>query len=385
VLDEESEGMNVYGRGAVSDFLGEMVVYRNLVPVDPRVPPLAAICEKLGIPSGRIPRKSELDYARVIVHMLEAARALDAPGQTLERLVYIGDTRLNDGTAFENLCAAGEWAGLAFIGSETADPPASEVLPRSERRCIFLANRWGALYDFDRFRHNEGFFMDARTAVVVDLDKTALGARGRNAQVIDQARVTAVKETVAGLLGAGFNEAGFQGAYDRLNQVEFHPFTGDNQDYLAYISLILGSGLFDLDDVIADVHAGLLSHFQGFIQQVDSQVDDLSPALSTIHREILANVQAGDPTPFKAFRRREYLATVSRMGHLPDDASVDDILSQEIAITKEVWTLAQNWQEEGALLLGLSDKPDEASLPTEQLAGEGHLPIHQTLTHIIGE
>jgi hypothetical protein len=377
--------MKVYGRGAVSDFLDDWIVYRNLVPVDPRVRPLEAVREALGLPPGRIPRKSERDYARVMVHLLREAQALDAPGQTLERLVYIGDTRLNDGTAFENLCEAGGWAGLAFIGSETADPPASQIVPRSDRRCMFLANRWGALYDFDRFRHTEGFHMDAGTAVVIDLDKTALGARGRNAGVIDRARVAAVKQTVSGLLGEAFNETGFQTAYDRLNQVEYHPFTGDNQDYLAYISLILGSGLFDLEDVIDDVQAGRLINFRGFIHRADARIEELPPALAAIHREILVNVQAGDPTPFKAFRRCEYVATVSRMGHLADNVAVDEILTQEIAITKEVWALATNWRAEGALLFGLSDKPDEASIPTEQQAGEGYLPIHRTPTHIVGE
>ncbi len=377
--------MNVYGRGAVSDFLEDQIVYRNLVPVDSRLPGVETLRDALGLPPGQIPRKSEPDYARVMVRLLQAARALDTPGQVIERLVFIGDTRLNDGTAFENLCEAGGWAGLAFIGSETADPPATRTLPLADRRCIFLANRWGALYDFDRFRHIEGFHMDPHTAVVVDLDKTALGARGRNAMVIDQARVAAVRQTVAGLLGPVFNETGFQAAYDRLNQVEFHAFTGDNQDYLAYISLILGSGLFDLEDVIAEVQAGRLTGFQAFIQRADARVDELPPALAAIHREILANVRAGDPTPFKAFRRREYLATVSRMGQLPDSASVGDILAQEIALTREVWHLAQNWREEGALLFGLSDKPDEASLPTGPQAGEGYLPIHRTPTHIVGE
>ena len=39
----------------------------------------------------------------------------------------------------------------------------------------------------------------------------------------------------------------------------------------------------------------------------------------------------------------------------------------------------------GALLFGLSDKPDEASLPTPELEQQGHLPLHRNVTHIVGE
>ena len=34
---------------------------------------------------------------------------------------------------------------------------------------------------------------------------------------------------------------------------------------------------------------------------------------------------------------------------------------------------------------GLSDKPDEASVPSPALAGRGYVPIHQAQTHVVGE
>ena len=109
--------MKIYGRSAVSDFLGDRIVYRNLEPVDPRLPARDEIARQIGLPAGSIPRKSEPDYARVIIHLLGAARRLDA-GPQIERLVFIGDTRLLDGGAFANLCAVSGLPGLAFIGSE---------------------------------------------------------------------------------------------------------------------------------------------------------------------------------------------------------------------------------------------------------------------------
>jgi hypothetical protein len=368
-----------------------MVVYRNLKPIDPRLSGLETIRDDVGIPLGRLPRKSEPEYAQVIVHLLRQARAIDAPHTTIERLLYVGDTRLNDGTAFANLCQAGGWPGLAFIAAETNDSALVEIVAASpgtegdDGPLIFLANRWAALADFDLFCADRGFPVDAATAIVVDLDKTALGARGRNAQVIDQARVQAVRDTVAGLLDRAFDAAAFRAAYDKLNQQEYHPFTADNQDYLAYICLVLGSGSWGLEEVIADVQSGRLQTFSQFISAVDERVSEMRPDLAAIHSEIYANVRAGDPTPFKPFRYNEYQTTIARLGQMADDATAEDLLAHEIVITQEVRAKALDWRAQGALLFGLSDKPDEASVPSDALAAQGFRAIHQTETHVVGE
>lgn len=379
-----TEQMGVYGRGAISNFLGDHVVYRNLAPVDVRLPGLDQLRNELGLAVRRTPRKVEPDYARVIVRILQAAQTLATGSAKIERLVFVGDTQMNDGTAFSNICQAGGWRGRGFIGSETRDRPSSEINPAGEGRSLFLSNRWSELGDFDLLCQKQNFSIDESTAVIIDLDKTALGARGRNAHVIDQARVQAVKDTVAGLLGPEFDEASFRSAYDRLNQVAYHPFTRDNQDYLAYICLILGSGLFDLTGVVEDVEANRLTSFEGFIERVEDRAGELSPQLREIHAEITANVQAGDPTPFKAFRRNEYRTTIGRMGWMEDDQPVEALLANEIVITQEVREIAEKWRRQGAILFGLSDKPDEASLPTQELAEEGFLAIHRTRTHVVG-
>jgi hypothetical protein len=316
--------------------------------------------------------------------MLRATRAQDLPGVPIRRLIFIGDTRLLDGTAFENICQAGGWPGLAFIGSETDKPPAVEVVPMEGGLSLYLANRWSALQEFEFFCLDHGFPADESTALVIDLDKTAIGARGRNAGPIDEARVAAVEQTVSRLLGGQFDPPDFRRNYDLLNQPEFHPFTADNQDYLAYVCLILGSGLYGLDDVVSQVRGGRLASFEQFISLVDQRCARLTVGLAEIHSEIYTAVQAGDPTPFKAFRRNEYLMTVSRMGHLGEDAPLEALLQDEIVITQEVRQLALDWRRRGALVFGLSDKPDEASIPTPRLAAEGRLPIHRTPTHVVG-
>ena len=91
------------------------------------------------------------------------------------------------------------------------------------------------------------------------------------------------------------------------------------------------------------------------------------------------------PRTFKAFRRNEYRTTVARFSHLPDDTPLETLLEEEIVITQEVREQALAWKARGALLFGLSDKPDEASIPTPALAAQGFKSIHQTPMHIVGE
>jgi hypothetical protein len=384
--------MKIYGRTSVHEFLGDFVVYRNLIPLDRRLPSLDDVREQAGIPEGVTPRKSERAYARVIVQLLRAARALDMSGAVpeIERLIYIGDTRMNDGTAFANIARAGGWPGLAFIASEDDDPAEVEV-SEDTHGALYLTNRWMSIANtasgpsFERFCRERGFPIDEQTAIIVDLDKTALGARGRNDHVINQARVEAVRRTVGDLLGDDFDPERFQTAYDELNQSEFHPFTADNQDYLAYICLILGSGLYQLEPLVERVRAGRMASFVQFITEVDEHADDLPMSLREIHDRVHSRVEAGDPTPFKAFRYNEYHATVERMGWLSDDATVRDLLASEIIITQEVREAALRWKAQGALLFGLSDKPDEASVPTDELASQGYRAIHRVETHAVGE
>ena len=60
------------------------------------------------------------------------------------------------------------------------------------------------------------------------------------------------------------------------------------------------------------------------------------------------------------------------------------MLAKEIVLTQEVRQLTMKWKQQGALLFGLSDKPDEASIPTEELAAQGYVAIHEAETHVVG-
>jgi hypothetical protein len=58
--------MKNYGRTSVYEFLGDFVVYRNLVPLEPQLPPLAEVRGKVGLPGhppGEDPHRWRLSNA----------------------------------------------------------------------------------------------------------------------------------------------------------------------------------------------------------------------------------------------------------------------------------------------------------------------------------
>ncbi|MGI6207652.1 MAG: hypothetical protein ACOYEW_05490 [Anaerolineae bacterium] len=373
--------MIVDGLFSISDFLGDLIVYRNLEPMNPALPRLEESTRALGLPAGRIPRKTEMDYARVVAHIAMQAAALRGTGP-ITRVLSVGDTRLNDGTAFANLRAATGWDGAAFICSEKlgAEPSLEEAEPG-----LFLANRWSHLAAFHQALGQRGLTPDGSTLAIVDLDKTAIGARGRNDRVIDEARIAGVRAIAADLLGAQYDEERFLAAYHRLNQPEYHVFTADNQDYLVYICLAIGAGLRTLDDVIQGVRDGSLASFAQFVEWVDANRALLAGTpLAQVHDSVYCRFRAGDPTPFKEFRYQEFRATIARLGCLPGTPSAEEALKSEIVLTREVTELVQLWKDAGTLVIGVSDKPDEAALPTTQAAEEGLAALHEARTHRVG-
>lgn len=373
--------MEYHGRTTIAEFLEDLVVYRNLEPMDERLPRFAEMAARIDLPPSPVPRKAESAYGQAMAELLREAQGLDKPHVPLRRLLFVGDTRLNDSNAFRNIKAAGGWAGWAFIASEDLSHPSRVEVEED----LFLSNRWRALGEFFRFLKERGFALDEGTAAIVDLDKTAIGARGRNHSVIDRARVEAVRRTVEGLLGERFDAVAFQEAYDELNQVDYHPFTADNQDYLAYICLMVSARAYGFRELLDDLVAGRVSTFRQFIERVEGWLcRDPDPQLAPIHDAIYANVRAGDPTPFKPFRYEEYRRTIARMGYLSDEVPLEHLLAEEIVITQEVRQAAHYLRERGVLLFGLSDKPDEASIPQPDQIAQGAQSIHRAETHAVG-
>ncbi|MGQ9489232.1 MAG: hypothetical protein ACUVR4_00590 [Anaerolineae bacterium] len=371
----------MFTKSSIFDLFGDLVVYRALDVVDRRLPRYAESFREMGLTSPIPPRKLEMDYARALAWLLTHAQAIHNPGQPLQEIIYLGDTLLNDGSAFGNLRDLTRWRGWCFIGSERDEKPAV-----AEKDGLYQANRWSAVAQFLGWAQSQGATLDGRTAVVVDIDKTLLGARGRNDGVIDRARLAAAEASVAQALGTAFDPESFRRAYAELNTSRYHALTGDNQDIVAYLCLMLSAGISTLEGLQADLAQGRLVSFQDFMAEVETQRDRLTaPGLAALHDDIYGRVREGDQTPFKAFRQREYVETVRRMGHLPDDTPLARLLVEEICITREVYEAALWLKQRGCLLLALSDKPDEATAPTADLVAQGYLPLHRVAAHVVGQ
>jgi hypothetical protein len=108
-----------------------------------------------------------------------------------------------------------------------------------------------------------------------------------------------------------------------------------------------------------------------------------SPGLRSIHDQVWDYFQVGDPTPFKTFRYNEYLATAARFGGGLDEP-VESAIASRVVVTQEVKQAADTLRGRGALIFGLSDKPDEASLPTPEQAGRGMLALHRLQALCVG-
>ena len=151
----------------------------------------------------------------------------------------------------------------------------------------------------------------------------------------------------------------------------------------AGIALMVSAGVYAVDALLDDLGSKRLAAFEDFVAICASRIASV-PALQPIQAEVAENVRRGDPTPFKRFRLREYECTVARMDRLPDDVPRERVLAEEITITGEVAEAMLSLQKRGALIFGLSDKPDEASWPRPELVGRGYVPLHRVKMKVMG-
>ncbi len=79
---------------------------------------------------------------------------------------------------------------------------------------------------------------------------------------------------------------------------KYHPFTADNQDYVAYICLMISVGFTTSEDLLTDVDGGRLTSFADFIGRVQAEHQRLpSAALADLHRDIYARAAGRRPDP----------------------------------------------------------------------------------------
>lgn len=382
--ESESVILDHFGLSNLAELVDDWVIYRSLEPLDSRVQGLKRARFRMGIHSSDIPRKLDRDYAKAAIWFLEQIHeVLRRPGE-IQELLFVGDTLSGDGQAFRNMISRSGWRGSCLIVSEQAD--VAPAIDLSNVEDVVTANRWSHVGEWLAALRAQDFKLDQTTAVVLDLDKTAIGARGRNDKAIDRARLTGIFQTMESVLGDNFDQTAFENDYNILNAPRFHVLTGDNQDYLGYICMVINGCVATLDEVINEVENGSLRSFEHFIRWIEVRIKNgncISEDLRQAHEAVLTSVQNGDPTPFKRFRREEFLATLAHMNSLPDDAPLAQRMAEEITITQEVREAALWLKKQGCLVISMSDKPDEASCPDRRFSADKP-PIHRAQTHCVG-
>ncbi len=390
-----------FGLSSLDELIGDLVVYRKLEPITRQISGLKSARYQLGLPNDIVPRKQDKSYAQVALWILEQAQ--QRRDAAVDELLFIGDTLSGDGHTFQvmrSLRAVGDSSfddeekidvadgaimpSACFIGNEKANEP--EQYAANDATGMFEANRWSQLVDWIRWAQQNGLRLDENTAVVLDLDKTAIGARGRNNRAIDVARLKGLYRTVGSLLGDKFNTKLFTQHYEHLNRARYHHLTGDNQDYLAYICLVLNNDGLDCADLLERIEGGAVQTFEQFVRYAEVCIAGggrVSEAMRQAHEAVNTAVSQGDPTPFKQFRREEFLATLEHMNNLDDDVPAEERFHREICITQEVREAVLWLKERGCLIISFSDKPDESSLP-HRTRHRGKQPIHKAKTHAIG-
>jgi len=368
----------------VADLLDDFVLYRSLNPVHAELPRFADIAADLGLPLVPVPRKCDTTYGHVVARLLNAANRLRGSTEPIQRILLIGDTMFNDGHAFTSIARAGSWPGAAFIGCDDVASPTLSVEAVDEARNIIRSNRWSAIADFEAHCETLGLSIDDQTAVVFDLDKTLLGARGRNDQAIDNVRIAAARRTAQQLLGDDYDVPVFEAAYRTLNRPEFHEFTTDNQDIIVYLCLVVSAGALTRDQLGDWLRSHPSARFGRFLDWIDPRKESFPAPLQSEHERVIEAVANGDPTPLKAFRRNEFRETVSRLGGNGESDGRQPDLSTEIFLTEEVLEVGMTWRDRGALLFGLSDKPDEACLPGGGGADSTLPPLHRIAGRVLG-
>ncbi len=375
--------MQSYTLTTLSEFLGDFIVYRKLEPMDARLPRLREFHEALHLGRDELPRRKDPAYARVIVHLLQLAHAVTPASGSLTHFFYVGESGATNEALFARLQAASGWPGAAFLAEENSAPPHIERIEVGESLLV-RANRWNALSEFEAYCEKRKLPFAAGAVALFALEGAALGARGRNDRLIERIQAEATRRILEDVLGPVFDPADFKAAYARLSRGDPLPFTAGDPDGRAYVALLVAGGFCTLDDLKRAVAQGRFQSLEELMEAADQGARTLSSDLRALHAEIYDRVKRNDPTPFKAFRQREYEATVARMGSLVGRPSVPWLLNEELVITEEVRQAALRWREAGALLFGLSDRPDEAALPTAALAAQGYPPLHRASAHTVG-
>jgi len=322
----------IFERGTLNDIFGDYIIFRELNPFKRDLPDFETIKGRLSLKT--FPRKKDKEYALVLSTILKEAK-------DFSNIVYIGDTFMSDLTVIKNLKAYGIDV-FGVITDEGATPPESGL------SYVRFNASWRELLHF------VSPYINSNTVVIVDVDKTAIGAHGRNHLPIDKARSDAIFE-LARVCFAEPERNTILKLYHSIHTKEFLHFTEDNQDIVSIMTLILYSHLKTFEEFCKIAKE---KSFREFIENIEVK----EGMLKTFVDEVKEHLSKGSPTIFPTFRRIELEKTIKRMDFLPDATPLDVLFDEEILITGEVYSTGIFAREKGALVFGVSDKPESASI-----------------------
>jgi hypothetical protein len=342
----------------IADLTADRVVYRDLIPCDPNLPGRTTLLRDLSLPETLKPRKREMAYAQILAALAQIVQH-QRHGADLQTLLVIGDTE-NDRQLTLNLQRLPGLHAVGFIGVDDPESPAQIT----ETGGLTHANRWRLIDTWMHQLEQNGIDWK-RSAVLIDIDKTLLGPRGRSGEAIDAARSEGALQVAHELLGTSIDIAAFQNFYTDVCRSEWHPLTTDNQDYVVLIALMALSGTLDLAHLRSKIAS---ERIPTMTELLETAIQQDVPLLNALFREMQHLIAAGDPTPFKQFRQAELDATVARMrnGSLP--------------LCREVYTAAATMIERGAVCMAASDKPAESAIPAQDAIDP--TPLHHTPAHL---
>ncbi len=295
-------------KGKISDLIGENIFFRELKPLNPDLVPIEVVLYRLNL--DRIPRKRDPEYPHVISCYLNLLGDFD-------RILFFGDTLLNDKNFALGLSNLGEYDVVAVITRESG-----EKLELRQEGNILFSNRWSFIRELPEYLAKMDFYIDEKTAVIVDIDKTLIGARGRNDCAIDLARAHSVYKLLEKAeITMDFHD--FFELYERVNSPDLFDLTQDNQDIVAFITIALSSG--SVKEIISIEEAA------------KELIKTKNPFLSYVGKEVLTNLEKKSPTLFPTFREMEYFTTIEFMDRFDDRTPIEKLLKEEILITGEIF------------------------------------------------
>lgn len=342
------------GTVSVADLFGDQIMLRDIEPRSPELDGIETFRDELGWDETFLPRKNEPEYAQALLRIM-GGREEKNP----ERIVYVGDTLLNDGGAIQGLQALGPpgrvWGFLC--GATRARPERDFALDR-----IYFGSEWRSLHAFMGYAQADGLVFDAGTWVLFDLDQTVYAAKGRDDEALLRARWDGVCEYLESIVPAyKFDLARAQALYREFDRDEYHSVTRDNLDYVVLLVLAVASGLADaaeIRDFANSSKPGIGTLADELRRRAAMRVghEDIDAVLNEV-KAVSYNTANGDQTPCKEFRRYECLAMAARMrGEIVGEKE------DRILLNREVVDLIGCLRETPARLFAVSDRPIEAAV-----------------------